>query len=33
MGRFGIQLLLAEINWSTRYNKPKIDQYKNSSTD
>ena len=33
MGRFRIELLLADKTWSTRYNIRKIDQYSNSSTD
>ena len=33
MGRFQIQLLLAVITWSTKYNITKIDRYGDSSTD
>ena len=33
MGRFRIQLLLEDITWSTRYNIPKNDRYKDTSTD
>ena len=33
MGRFRIQLLLADNTWSTRYNIPKNDRYSDSSTD
>ena len=33
MGRFGIQLLLEDNTWSTRYNMPKNDRYSDSSTD
>ena len=32
MGCFRIQLLLEDITWSTRYNKPKNDRYSNNST-
>ena len=32
MGRFRIQLFLADNTWSTRYNIPKNDQYSKSST-
>ena len=32
MGRFGIQLLLEDITWSTRYNIPKNDRYSDTST-
>ena len=32
MGRFKIQLLLADNTWITRYNIPKSDRYSNSST-
>ena len=32
MGRFRIQLLLANNTWSTRYNIPKNDRYSDSST-
>ena len=32
MGRFRIQLLLEDNNWSTRYNIPKNDRYSNSTT-
>ena len=32
MGRFGIQLILEDNTWSTRYNIPINDQYSNSST-
>ena len=32
MGLFGIQLLLEDNTWSTRYNKPKNDRYSVSST-
>ena len=31
-GCFGIQLLLGDNTWSTRYNIPKIDRYSNSPT-
>ena len=33
MGRFGIQLLLEDNTWSTRYNIPKNDRFSDSSTD
>ena len=33
MGKFRIQLLLADNTWSTRYNIPKKERYSNSSTD
>ena len=33
MGRFQIQLLLADNAWSTRYNIPKNDRYSDTSTD
>ena len=33
MGRFGIQLLLEDLTWSTRYNIPKNDRYSDTSTD
>ena len=33
MGTVGIQLLLKDNTWSTRYNKPKSDRYSNSSID
>ena len=33
MSTFRIQLLLAINTWSTRYDIPKIDRYKDSSTD
>ena len=33
MGRFGIQLLLEDNIWNTRYNIAKNDRYSNSSTD
>ena len=33
MSRFGIQLLLEDISWGTRYNIPKNDRYNDSSTD
>ena len=33
MGRFGIQLLLEDITWSTRYNIPKSARYSDTSTD
>ena len=33
MARFGIQLLLEDNTWSTRYNIPKNDRYSDSSTD
>ena len=33
MGRFRIQLLLDDDNWSTRYNIPKNDRYSDNSTD
>ena len=33
MGRFRIQLLLADNTWSTRYNIAEKDRYSNSSTD
>ena len=32
MDRFRIQMLSEDSTWSTRYNKPKIDQYSDSST-
>ena len=32
MGRFGIQLLIANNTWSTRYKVPKNDRFINSST-
>ena len=32
MGRFRIQSLLEENTWSTRYNRPEINRYSNSST-
>ena len=33
MGRFRIQLLVEENTWSTRYNIPKNDRYRVTSTD
>ena len=33
MGRFRIQLILDDNNWSTRYNIPKSDRYSDSSTE
>ena len=33
MPRFGIQLLLADNTWSTRYNIPKNDRCSNLATD
>ena len=33
MGKFRIQLLLADNTWSTWYNKPKNDRYSDTSTD
>ena len=33
MGRFRIQLLLEDNTWSTRYNIPKNDQYRDTSAD
>ena len=33
MGRFGIQLLLEDNTWITRYNIPKNDRYSDNSTD
>ena len=33
MFRFRIQLLLEDNTWSTRYNKPKNDQYSDNPTD
>ena len=33
MGRFRIQFLLDDNTWSTRYNIPKNDRYRDSSTD
>ena len=33
MGRFRIQLLLADNTWSTRYKTPKNDRYSDTSTD
>ena len=33
MGRFRIQLLLDDNTWSTRYNIPKNDRYRDLSTD
>ena len=33
MGRFRIQLLLADNTWTTRYKIPKNDRYSDSSTD
>ena len=32
MGRFGIQLLLEDNTWSTRYNTPEYDRYSDSSS-
>ena len=32
MGRFGIQVLLEDKTWSSRYNIPKNDRYSNSPT-
>ena len=32
MGRFGIQLVLEDYTWSTRYNIPKTDRFGDSST-
>ena len=32
MGRFRIQLLLEDNNWSTRFNIPKNDRYSDPST-
>ena len=33
MGRFRVQLLLADNTWSTRYNIPKNDRYSDTSTE
>ena len=33
MGRFGIQVLLQDNTWTTRYNIPKNDRYIDTSTD
>ena len=33
MGRFGLQLLLEDNAWSTRYNIPKKERYSHTSTD
>ena len=33
MGRFRVQLLLKHNTWSSRYNIPKNDRYRDSSTD
>ena len=33
MGRFRVQMLLADNTWSTRYNTPKKDRYSNTSTE
>ena len=33
MGRFRVQFLLEDNTWSTRYNKPKNDQYSDTSTE
>ena len=33
MGRFRIQLLLADNTWSTSYNIPENDRYSDNSTD
>ena len=33
MGRFGIELLLEDNTWSTRYKIPKNGRYSDSSTD
>ena len=33
MSRFGIQLIIEHITWSTRYNLPKNDRYSVSTTD
>ena len=33
LGKFRIQLLIYDINWSTRYNLPENDRYSTSTTD